>query len=560
MKRLGGVLKIFAAIAALLFFPPASISLTAPEARGQLSLAWDEYDSGRCETALGYISEIGAIEGEGAETLLEEALWLRCECLAGVGKFEEAAKLVEESWQAAYSWRDDVWRSVISEWAYSATSNGDYEGAQAVLTRGGRLAEAADYFAGLSAATAYRAELSSAVKVGREGRLTGGGELKFFETAPPASEQGWIRVCPKPQEAFGDGDYCDEWMKSVGEKLSSEGKGAWIRLSAEDFRRAVEFEVSKSGLEADLGRPEAAFTRDGYRWYAELEEERKRAAMEGLGVRGGAKLLVAEAVRSIGLQKELVSWIRAHSDDASISVAGDDLVVKRAATGRVTKFRLTDWTEVFTEDRRSWETLWGEVLEELGRQMRPYRCFCGREMVVRETLVSRWEGLPTVWKGEGLASVLLAYCPNHWMLVTDEALKSWGVGRESAARRAAEQATDTEWELTFGREEQKGREYFVFTGTGASSIARKPGLLLGLMQAMEGKDLGGQTLKVWAPMSDALVLAPSASPDEVGEDGAKLAASMVGERHSWSGPFRYKSTVRLPKSPEGTFRLMSREK
>lgn len=559
MRRLSLISSL--ALLAALFAVLAAFASDAPEARGKLSLAWDEYESGRCEAALAYVAGVDAIEGEGGDELAEDLAWLKVECLRNVGRYDEAAKILEGDESANYEWRDGAWRYLITEWSGSATEAERYDEALEILKRGGKFLPDDRLFPGLAASTAYRKELSSEILAGKGGRLSGGGELKVVDKAQEVAEQGWVRTCPPSEEDWSaDFEDCTHWMPTAVKKLRDEGKTAWLKIPPADYRKALEFEAGKAKLEPGFGGSEVIFSKDGYSWAEKLDDSRLDAAREGLGLRGGALLLVADAARRIDLQREFISWVRGNSEDVSILIEKDELVVKKARTGRVARFRLTDWVAVFGEDSYNWERLWAEVVEELGKPMRPWVCFCGKEMVLREALSSRWDGLVTSWKGEGVASVFFASCPDHWMAVTPESLKNWGVTAADAVKRASRQASETAWELSFQKDGDKGVEYFILAGTGASAIARKPALILGLMQTIEGRDMRGQTVKVWAPLSDALVLGPASLPDEVGAEGAKKALALVGQHGAWSGPLRYKATVNLSGKPEGNFSLTGVER
>jgi len=547
----------------LLICTPQSLlaALTAPEARGRLCLAWDEMESGRCKGALSYVGDIGAIEGDEGDDLAEEVLWLKAECLRLTGKYAAAAQILESEGVSEFDWRDELWEYLILDWSREATSSGNYREAAAILQRGVKNTHDPKIFEVLLRATSNRAEFAQFAESGREGRLKAGGDLRLLPLGKTPGEPEWSRVCPPEDETWwAEWQDCTKWMAAGAKKLSQNAKAAWLRYPQSDFSAALVFECEQLGIAVSMDKNRALLSRGGFPFQVDLEVSRKRAALEGLGLRGGALMVVTEADRNLDAQRELVVWLRNNAHDLGVQVDKDSFVLKHLRTGRASRFHTGDWVDMFGEEPEEWEKLISEVQEELGREKRPFKCFCGRDMVLRETLTNHWEGLISTWKEDSVGAVLIAACPKHWILVTQETLDGWGVGVKEALERSVRQSTDAAWEVNFKRGASGTGEFAVFAGTGISGIARRPGLLLGVLEALEGKDLGGQTVKVWAPLPDALVVGPATLEKEAASEGAKMAAHMLGAVDSSGSAMGYNATVKLPKRPEGSFKLVAGDK
>lgn len=550
------VFTVFLTLAALLSAAGGARAVTAPEARGLLSLAWDEMESGRCAEALKYVDSIVEVEGAPDGFIKEDAAWMRADCLLTLGRYEEAVDFLAPMNPGTNGWRDDFLYEIACQWAAELTGEGDYKGAMAALKRVGAILPKSLLLEGLAEATANRAELAGMMEKGRDGRLSGGGELKLLPDGKKPEGREWVKACP-PEE----GDWavfeeeCGQWASASPELLEEKGVSAWMRVPWKEFAAALKTQAGRLGMKTGDDGTNILFIKGEYLFPVEKNVALRRAAVEGLGIKGGALIATAEAERNINLQEELAGWMKKRLGGLKMSLKGGAAELTGGSAGRTTRFYLSEWVEYYSGDEPGWTKLWDEVTTELERAKRPYACFCGKPMVLRETLASSTEGLVSSKRGNGLYSVIIAACRDHWLMISEQTLKDWGVTKEEAFARAEKEAVDAAWNVIFERYWSGGAEYTVFSGTGISGIVKKPGLVLGLLTALDGKDMGGSTVHVLAPSPDSLIVGAGEITEQAGREGAKKAAGLGSRQSGQSGLLRYKESIKLPKRPEGVFNL-----
>jgi hypothetical protein len=115
------------------------------------------------------------------------------------------------------------------------------------------------------------------------------------------------------------------------------------------------------------------------------------------------------------------------------------------------------------------------------------------------------------------------------------------------------------WELRFERGEAEGAPYVLLTGPSASGLLKRPEVLLNVLESLEGRTFSGESVKVWAPTSETLIVGGSSAAEEIGREGSRRAVSWLGGIAPWSGPLDYHTTVSLPKRSAGSCRLLTLE-
>lgn len=553
--RAGPILLSAVLLAFILTAPTRSLAVTAPEARGLLSLAWDEMESGRYAEALKYIESIDVIE-DGDAQMKEDAAWMRADCLLTLERYDEAVTHLSAMDPATAVWRDDFLMETAYQWSANLTQKGDYQGAIAAVKRVESVLPRSLALKGLAEVTRNRHEIEEMVKKGRGGRLSAGGELKLVPAGKKPGGPDWVRACPPEDEdwAVFEED-CGKWLAQSPTILEGKRLHAWVRVPAGELKAAIKKEAGRLGMTTGDDGINLLFRKKDYLYPAERAATIKRVAVEGLGISGAALIVAAEAERNLDLQDELAGWMKARLGTLTMTVGDGSCELTQPKTGRITRFYLSEWVEYFSGDEPGWTKLWEDVSTELMRAKKPYTCFCGKPMLLRQALASSAEGLISAKHGHGLHSVIIAACPDHWLMVSGQTLKEWGVSKEEVFGRAEKEAVDSAWDVTFERFKSNGAEYTVFSGTGISGLAEKPGLMLGLLTALEGKDIGERTIFVLATSPDSLVVGLGDITEEAGREGARKAAMLGTRQRGMSGLMNFKEAVKLPKRPEGVFNL-----
>jgi tetratricopeptide (TPR) repeat protein len=555
---------VLLAAACLLVGLPAGASFTAEAVdRGKLSLAWDAHESGGCEEVLGYVQEIPP--GSAVEA---EALWLKADCLSLLGRHAEAVAVLEGPGGPSVQDRDRLLEDFYYDWALDRSGREDYDRALEVLDRALAARPGALSLAALREATRFRRDLHRTLPGGRVAagplRLTGGEVVVVRRGAERSPGPGWILVYPwngkaswVPESTLG------EWMPSLASRLDRTGRSLWLRVSGEGVRRAFEVEAKAAGL--TVRREEGGWTLGlgEEEVFVDAPEWAFRAAAEGLGGRGAALAAVAQAKVSLESRRTLAHWIVENRGSLEVTRDGPTVRVRDPRTGRNHALDLAAWGESYDPASKEWRSFWSDLSTELARPAGAYRCFCGREAVVRETLVSEADaveaGALVVEKGRGYAVVLTALCPLHQQYVTRELLDAWGVSLRSASDRARGDALAKPWGLTFERGEENGTAYLALEGEGVSSLARRPDLLLGALEAVEGREVRGASVSVVAPTASSLVVLRSRVSRER-EQAAALRALLRGtRRRGGEGRLGYRTDLRLPQAASGVFEVRPAE-
>ncbi len=523
----------------------------AAEDRGRLSLAWDAHDAGLCEEALSYLDEIPA-----GSSLAADALWLRAECLYDLGRYAQAAGVLESRAAASLADRTEFLLDVYWSWTGAELLGGRPDRAEAVSRRAlGVLPDEPEAWA-LDAVVAFRAAAARALGRAPAGSPPPGVELRVLPPGETPEGPGWVRAHPwSPSGPWVPEVTWDEWLP--GDLLArTTRKGVvWVRVPVRGVLAGVTRGAVRAGLSARAEKGWAVLGLGDEEAWVDLREWAYRGAVEGLGVEGAALLAVARAAGDLRRRGELVAWVRTHADPLEVERVGPVLRLRHPRTGRTFDLDPAAWAGRFSADGASWSSFWGDLRAELGRPARPFRCFCGRPAVLREVLVSD-PGEALVWEKAGSFQVVVAaLCPDHIRYVTADVVREWGVGLRAVMERVRADARTAEWDLSFQRGEAGGAPVIVLEGEGAASLVRWPGLLLGALEAVEGQRARGRSVRVLAPSASTLLVLPGdAGPAQ--EEEALRWGLRVGER--WGGaPERidYRARVRLPAVSEGRFRV-----
>ncbi len=535
-------------------WPAGSPGAPTPTAvdRGRLSLARDAHDSGRCGEALRYLEEIprgSAVAGDAA--------WLRAECLYDLGQYAAASRALEGV-GADPEERADFLLDVYWAWAWEATAREDYAAAAGVCRRGLAALPGELSLGALEGATAFRAALARMVAAGRDrGSLASGEEVAMVPLGRRPEGSGWVRAYPwdlgtpwVPRVTLGD------WMPSLAARLDRTARALWLRFPAGSLARELPRAAAGAGLRVHPAEGGVGLRRGQEVVPVTYREWEFRAAAEGLGGSGAALAAVSEAHLDLEEAEAFWSWVELHRGDLVVSREGGALAVRDPRTGRSARLDPRAWSR----DGRSWggdqPELWAELRRELRQPSRPFRCFCGRDLRLREALVAEADRGAVFERGGGYAVILTAQCPWHQQTVGRDLLAQWGVTEAAAWARARADGAAVPWELWFQRGEVGGVRYLVLEGEGASGLARYPALLLGAVEAADGAGARNSAVRVFSPSSSFLVVTPAGAPERVGEAAATqavLGASRRGRRSL--DRLDYRATVELPATRVGQFRL-----
>lgn len=546
------MLRTLVLIVLLLAAGPAGARPSAPADavhRGNLSLAWDAHDSGLCGEALDYLAEIPV-----ASSLGPEALWLRAECWADLGELSRAAAVLSGPQARGVEGREAFLLDIYWDQVWQATGREAYGEALRVLAEGQKALPGDPDLAALSAATLYRAALAA----GLAGKGPAADAVRILPEGEQPRGAGWVRAYPWQ----GEGEWVpqttlEEWMPSAAARAREQGRAFWVRLP----ERTLEEEVARGAAGAGLTlRGESwgwSVGRAG-QWVAlDREEWRFRAATEGLGARGAVRFALRQAAVSLAEQEALAAWVAEHRGPLAVTRVAQGLRLEHPDSGRGFTLDPLRWADALHLDPQGWQTFWRELTTELGRPARPYRCFCGRPVILREVLMGDPGPLLVVGREEHAAVVVAALCPEHLRYVDPELAGEWGVSPAALAARARSDARDSSWHLRFGRGEVEGAPYLFLEGEGVSALARSPELLLGALERADGYGVRGAAVRVYAPTGSTLVVAGSAAPEGVpGVAAARLLLEQARQGELAAGTrLQYRATLRLPSVPQGTFQL-----
>ncbi|MDW7712440.1 MAG: hypothetical protein SCH98_18405 [Deferrisomatales bacterium] len=520
--------------------------------RGKLRLAWDSWQAGDCREALGYLEEVRPESGAA-----EESARLLVECLVVLGRHGEAEDLLVGPRGRLLGDGDELLREVYLSWAWEATRREDYGDALTILERGrGALPHEGSLHA-LTEATRFRRRLAGAL-AGSKPPPPHRGEAALLRKAGEGPRgPDWVPAYPWRMELpWVPRLTAREWMPRLAARLDAEGKVLWVRISREELGRAVAEVAAGHSLRASMAQGELRLGRGGETVSFSLEEWAYRAAAEGLGTSGVAAAVVTLAEGRLRDRREIVQWVQDNRGEISVEPLGEGVLrLRHPKTGRVFVLDPEEWAEVFRDPSGEWATLWADLAAELGRSVRPYRCFCGRRVFLREVLVADpGEGL-VLARGSGFSAVAAALCDRHRQLVTGELARSWGAGEAELAARLREDARRHPWDISFSRRDAGGVPYLLLEGEGVAALGRSPGLLLGVLEGIEGVAARGRTVLVFAPTPETLLVTEASTP-YVEADAA--AVRVVLERPPLEGPperLGFRARLRLAERGEGVFRL-----
>ncbi len=531
---------------------PGSAAVAAPRTaqdRGCLSLAWDAHESGAFDEALRYLDEITP-----DSEVSRDAAWLRAECLYDLGRYREAAAVLESQASGAIEDLEAFLLDVYWDWAWSAIARENYPEALAILAGGRKRLPDDSHLAGLEEATRYRAELHRVIGQGR-GTLPSGETVVITGQGTPPGGPDWHRVHPwDPESPWVPQTSLRNWMPSrvnaLGERI------LWVRIPTELFKGRLEsvafvrgFAVQPSGDGFSLGS-------GGETVAVSVREWAYRAAVEGLGIRGAVESAIADAAERLESQSQLVAWVAERSGELQVSRVGRFVHLAHGGSGRTFDLDPGSWARLFLADPEGWQEFWTELSAELGRPARPYRCFCGRKASLREAVVADPGGALVFERVAGYSVVLLALCPLHQRYVTEDLLRSWGLPAREVWDRARADVREQPWAISFGRRVEGGVEGIVLEAEGVSGLARYPELLLGVLEKIQGVEARSTVVQVRVPASGTLVVAGS----DAGETELRALAARslldAARRDHRLERLDYRVTVRLPGRGAGTFRVV----
>ncbi len=502
--------------------------------RGHLSLAWEAHDEGLCGETLVHLAEIRP-----GSPLAPEAMSLEADCLYELGRYRDALGALSTPAGRQVPDRAGFVVDVVWDWAWRATVAGSFEEARQAVAAGQRLAGPEDpYLRALAEMVAYRGRVAADL-------AAGGGDLASHGPSRPPGT-GWVRAAPWDGRGRWIPDaFPDEWLPG----RESGSRALWLRVDLAELRGAVAVAAARLGLRLEARGPDWSLVGPGA-WSVDLDpaELQFRGALEGFGADGAAWLAAARAAGQLAGMEVLATWVEHNAGSLSVSRSDGVLWLEHPRTGRRLALDPSAWWDGFDPPDGAWAGFWSDLVAELGRPPRPYRCFCGREVVLRE-VPTREPGDAVVVErsGDAVAVVLAALCPEHVRYVTAALLEEWGVGVRDVLERARADRESRPWALTFRRGEAAGAPYLVLNGDGVATLARDPSMLLGALQAVDGRAAGGRAVRVVAPTPSVLVVLP----DGPAGAAAERAATTRALRGAWSPPgglerIDYRVRVRLP--------------
>jgi hypothetical protein len=539
-------------LSVLLFW--SGVPLAAPPSaavdRGSLSLAWDAHEIGLFQEAPGYLEGIGA-----RSPVAAEAAWLRAECLLDLGRHAAAAEVLQAEPAQGLPDRTAFLLDVFWEWVWDATSREDYHDALAAAEQGRLALPEESTLEALREATRFRRAMGDALTGGKpETVLTSGETVALLAVGQQPRGPGWVRAYPwdldldwVPQCTLED------WMPGLAVRLQQAGRALWVRVPAGLLGSRVEAEACGARLVLRSDATGWVLSEGKGEVFVDADEWTFRAAAEGLGVRGAALFALTMARDELRAGAALAGWAREHRGRLEVDRVGALLRVRSPETGRFVDLDLAVWGGAFKPKDAEWAELWADLKAELTRPARPFRCFCGRKAVLREVLVADPGPFAVFERGPGFAVMVAALCPRHRQYVTPSTMQEWGVRPRDVLERARADAVANPWDLVFERGEGQGSGYVVLEGEGVSSLARRPELLLGALEAVDGMEARGRSVRVIAPSASTLVVC--AAPGSAADAAAAQALLAAGRRGKNLSRLTYRTTVRLPGKGIGSFRL-----
>jgi hypothetical protein len=210
-------------------------------------------------------------------------------------------------------------------------------------------------------------------------------------------------------------------------------------------------------------------------------------------------------------------------------------------------------------DPEQWQGFWADLRAELGRPSRPFLCFCGRPVVLREVLQRDAAGALVFERGRGYVVVMESLCPLHRQYVTAETASSWGVGLPELLARARQDEVRQPWELRFSRNALAGTSFLFLEGEGAAALARDPELLLGAIEGVDGVGARGRSVRVLAPTPTSLLVADADASEMAAEKAAARSLLQAARDGVATERLDFHALVHLPERGRGNFQLTAAE-
>jgi len=547
---------------AILVFAVSGAAQSAPAApsreavdRGTLSLAWDAHESGLLEEALGYLRGIPGDSPVGAD-----ALWLRAECLADLARYAEAADLLEGPGGAAVADRDGLLLDVYWDWAWEATGREDYADALRVLDRGQRALPGEGALPALAETTRFRGALAAVAARGDAGELATGEVVAIRPEGSPPRGGGWSRAYPwRPDLPWVSEVTLEDWMPRLAQRLDREGRVLWVRVERRALERRLAAAAAREGLTARGSEGEVRLAEGNEAVVLSLAEWEYRGAAEGLGAAGAAAFALLRARERLEDRRDLFRWVDEHRRELELERREGARLLRHPGTGRTFLLDAEGWSEVFRAPGDEWQEFWLDLQQELARPNRPYRCFCGREVFLREVLLEDPGEALVLEKDRGSAAVAVALCPLHHQYVTTELARGWRVGLPELRDRIRRDAEEHPWDVSFVRGKASGSSYLVLEGEGVSALGRNPELLLGALEGVDGVAARGTTVRVLAPTPSTLVVVGEGTPEATADAAATRAVLGAEPRSGRVERLNFRAEVRLPRQGRGAFQMTHTE-
>ncbi len=550
MRRSIPLLSLFL-LSASLGTPGASPALASPAAdRGRLSLAWDAHEAGLFEEALGYLADVPIGSEVGAE-----AAWLRAECFYDLGRYDDAVRALD----GVVLIRDDERREFLADvfwgWAWDETARGRWAEVVRILDRGLELVPGDGTLEALREASRFRGELARALEAG-EDRLPSGERVSVRPAGSPPRGADWVRAHPwagispwLPEATLED------WMPGLADRLARTGEVLWVLLPQAALTHGVGTAAARKGLGFAEDATGYRVTRGSETVRLLTAEWRFRAGVEGLGIAGAALFAVARAEEDLSAREEVSRWVDENRGELLVGRQEGLLVLRNEETGRTFELRPEEWSDLLGAEPEEWSEFWSDLRAELARPPEPFRCFCGRPVTLRGTLVADVPGLLVLERGRGYATAAVALCPLHHQRVTERLARQWGVGAAEVRDRLRSDALEKPWEIRFARGEAEGSPYLLLDGDGVSSLARSPEFLAGALESVDGAGACARSVRVRALTDSALLVTDAAAPESVGDAAASRSLLALGRRGHRYERVDYRATLSLPARGAGRFRV-----
>jgi tetratricopeptide (TPR) repeat protein len=542
------------------FFPPAAFAVDGPLVRARLNLAWDSLDQKKYEEALSYLPD-----GSSASESAEEIIAIRYECFSALKRYQDFLSLLRKAPFLAEETRYRYGAELAGRWVREAMAKGDYGEAKKALREMTGFLGQDEWFMVFAEEVSFREKIHSFLETGeKEGALPHGCRVRLFSKGE-VPEEGWLRMFP------GDPGFSplvrstpEEWLPGLQEKIVKRGLELGIRCDKAVLAAKFTEAARKKGLAYDSKKDEFVFGggrgKREERVQAGLDLWRVRSALEGVGPLGAAIEAVDEAFSLFGEREKIDEWIAAHKGVVSLERTGDDIEAVNTATGRRMTLKVSVFGDLTAGDSQEWMSTWRELREELGRPQRPLKCFCGRDVTLRETL-SREGSKDALTKDapEGYFLTLTASCLKHDFPVTSRVAGDWKLQGEDLFARAKSFAGDTPQDIYFERAGDGESERFLFVGEGAGTLPTFPERLLALMEAVDGSGFRNREVAVYAPTRSALLVSRGPGRKDFDSSDVFRAAGYSRKIGAAGEPLGYSSTVRLPARGQGRFSLRKME-